>query len=284
MTDSRMMDDDTFREALNSAVDEVMDAFRRAWEHLAGDTGRQGVVARLWWDDNPFNELPRDDVRELEEYCRDLFQQFRGYNITGGTALIHAAITHDVTRSLREVASDETGPADVIEGKLADWQGEVDSAAYRFAFEYLPKLRSVLAAREAILGIADQTLAALGELRQERSTRDSDFLKALAADAISNLLGTETDPAKVVRTTLSMVGDTLLNSDLSVGGVGLVDVVNTMESAINNLVVAVIAEEELVRDAIANVHEYVSGEFRLDVLPLDVNRPEPAPLPVNGPL
>jgi hypothetical protein len=317
-----MLDDATFRDSLNSAADDLIQAFRGEWRRMAEDhmMGRdkspvdeagEFVFGTFWpsSDDNPFDELPGENLEEFEEYVRNLYKQFRGHNISGGTAIIHGAIVDYVSRSLREIASDEfseSRPTDVIASKLADWDGAVDSAAYRFTFEYLPKLRSalvyqldvaesleaiikthegiVLAARESILGIADQTLAALGHLQHERSTRDSAFLKSLATDAISILLSVETDPAKVVRTTLSMVGDTLVNSDLSVGGSGLVEVVSTMESAINNLVVAIIAEETVVRDAIASVHEYVSGDFRLDVLPLDVNRPEPWSIPIHGPL
>lgn len=300
MTDYRMLDDDVFRDALNAAAHDVVKALvDEAFPNPSIGSVLRDIVTG--GEFAPAPDLPRDGLEESEEYWHNLFKQFRGWNIGGGTKPISTAFANDVVEPLWDIAADELGNdrlVDVIRTKLAGWESDtastVDGAAYVFKNVYLPDLSSslvhllriaesmqaimithqniVLAAREGILRIADQTLERLNALSEARSSFDKNLLRDVTTAAISISLG---DPANAVTSTLSAVGTIVAGRDWDVIGSGFDEVSASMVIAIETLADAIRAEEGRVIEAVEQVNGYLTGSHHYASLPPDVNRPLP---------
>jgi hypothetical protein len=323
MPDSRMRDDGVFRDNLNAVVDEVIEAFQAEWLDLAQDemTGADKNMAEQAaelvlgpfapsYDDSLFDGIPYDGFPEFEEHTRNLFKQFRGFNISGGTNEVHQQLLSGVTTPLEAVADVKflgSRPTDVIDDKLVDWTGPADSAAYVFQTSIMPETISalvyqldmarslqavivmhesiVLAAREGILGVADDTLRALGEARQARSEAGAAFLKDTAELALTAIFSAASGPAATIRATLEKVGSTMINGGFGVSGNGFKEVSRSMEDAIASLASSIRAEEQVVQDALNQVISYVTytGGSRDESLPPNVNPPAPVLSPHYGP-
>lgn len=318
MPDHRMLDDDTFREALNTAVDEIIEAFRTefaefAWnqEHLAwhereANTWFPGLSP--WRDKSEFDGLPADDLAGLEEHYRTLFKQFRGYNISGGTTPIASALTDEVVEKLRlqaDEAFEGSRPYDLIKDKLAGWGGGPGSASDVFHHTYMPDLLIalvyqydiaqalntaikthegvVLAAREGILHIADQTLSALGALRDRRATESREALQQFVQDVIGAWTGASGEAKALVTEGLAEIGTAIAGATLEVPDGDVREVVTNMESAIGSLASAIRVEEDLITSTLTGINDLMHGADRMD-LPPDVNPPAPVRSPSRGPI
>jgi hypothetical protein len=318
MPDHRMLDDDTFREALNTAVDEIIEAFRMefaefsrnqeylAWHEREANTWFPGLSP--WRDESAFDGLPADDMAGLEEHYRNLFKQFRGYNITGGTASIASVLTDEVVERLRlqaDEAFEGSRPYDLIKDKLAGWGGGPESASDVFHHTYMPDLLIslvyqydiaqalksaikthegvVLAAREGILHIADQTLSALGALRDRRATEGREALQQFVQDAIGAWTGASGEAKAIVTEGLGEIGTAIAGATLEVPDGDVREVVTNMESAIGSLASAIRVEEDLITSTLAGINDLMHGAERMD-LPPDVNPPAPVRSPPRGPI
>ncbi|WP_020520564.1 hypothetical protein [Catelliglobosispora koreensis] len=298
MTDYRMRDDQVFRDTLNEIVDEVVEELIN---EAFPDPSLGSMIHDFFLGESPLEggvpNLPREGVEDSKEYWRTLYKQFRGWNITDGTAKVRDTIALDVLGPIRSVASVEfadSRPTDIVSAKLATWDGPPGSAAAVVRFEIMPELtrslvytldvvRSldmimqmheniVLSAREGILRIADQTLEKLGKSREARAEADDQLLKDLTQLAFS-VATSEADPVKGVGDTLSAGGNILIGAAFNVAGSGFNEISASMVSAIENLAAAIRAEEELVLEALRQVDSYLNGENRYETLPPNVNPP-----------
>ncbi|GAB3422056.1 hypothetical protein [Flindersiella endophytica] len=209
-----------------------------------------------------------------------------------------------IRRSIRNQLSDladgsNLGPIGVIRDVLEDWDGEPDSAAFKFKSVYLPDLYEVFknqieiaealgfvisahaaiidAAREGVLNICKMTLARFDQAKAEQRAAAKQALADLgeqiagvAADAIDG-------PKSIVSSALKGLGQSLAKEIAGPSGETPWDICETMGTAVVQLRESVLDEEKLIQRSLRDLTNdyFLIGDRTAGVpmLPQDVRLP-----------
>ncbi|SDD76146.1 hypothetical protein [Glycomyces harbinensis] len=209
--------------------------------------------------------------------------------ISGGTAQVRDRIVRVILPELeRYELANTQNPAEIIRGKLVDWEGPSGSSAYQFKWDYLPALAGslemtfsafqalagVMAAMEAVLDKARERYLALMSSAVDAITEGAESGSPLAeatsaTTQISSAIGTGFGVGAVIGPVagaivgvLGAIGAIIDAATADTGGDGVLAVMRNIVERLAGIKSALEAEAPGIERALDDAMAYLSGSQR----------------------